>query len=678
MSVTGSTFSCRFMRARLAGFPRRRRAGDRGARGGQRHRAVGIEIGRRQARGLLELRLGAGQDVRRRLGHGTRRGRDRDLLVHLELEALVAARAGGLGLRRPSPVRRPRARAAAATFGEQRIRGVELAAQRNGLLPHVALAVGHGIELGGDGLEGGRLVVLRVDLEKLEVDLLALRVLLERVLEDFLGLRIAAVREIDLGFGDRVDLVGVDVAETLAAEVARERVVAGVDDAAAGRAEHRVGLDVGARDDAVLELRRLAAACGEQRDETGDEPERDAHEQPRSACWSMMSSKKPGGSFAGGLGRRLRGGVVALGGSVAALGGSATFGGSGRLRRLGVAFGGSATLGGSVAAFGGSTTFGGSVTALGGSTTLGGSARPWAAPRPWAAAWCTGGAVVIGAAVGGGALPLSDCVCSCAMRLVAQLHRALHVLQHLLELGDAAVRLAQARRPAPRSFPQRPRPCQCPPPSTRAADRRSAARPACVPERSCRCGRPPRASRLSSAVGAAAGDAVAIRAPIACLNLHDLGRLARRARRRLDRVRDRDDRARAQAVHVVAFERARIALEHRDQHLVERDRLGLVLRGDLRQRVAALDFIGVAFAARRGRSARQRGCRGRGCRARRRDGRRGLRLSARGGCRTRAHRGDRLDGRGLRARRIEQERVVANDAARRPSSLRPADRDTAR
>jgi hypothetical protein len=87
----------------------------------------------------------------------------------------------------------------APPFGEHRIGRVELAAQRDGLLPHLALAVVDCIQLRCDGLERGRLVVLRVDLEQLEVDLLALRVFLERVLEDFLGLRIAAVREIDLG-----------------------------------------------------------------------------------------------------------------------------------------------------------------------------------------------------------------------------------------------------------------------------------------------------------------------------------------------------------------------------------------------------------------------------------------------------------------------------------------------
>ena len=176
-------------------------------------------------------------------------------------------------------LRRDRGRRAA--FGEHRVVRIELASERDGLLPRLALALAHRVELGGDGLERRRLVVLRVDLEQLEVDLLALRILLERVLEDFLGLGVAPVGKVDLGFGDRVDFVGVDVAEALAAEVALQRVLAGVDDAAAGRAEHRVGLDVGARDDAVLELRRLATPGGHQCGNAAQYRERAGADRPR-------------------------------------------------------------------------------------------------------------------------------------------------------------------------------------------------------------------------------------------------------------------------------------------------------------------------------------------------------------------------------------------------------------
>src|SRR5207249_475042 len=120
------------------------------------------------------------------------------------------------------------------------------------------------IKLACHGLERGRLIVLRVNLEQLEVDLLSLRILLERLLQDFLSLRIATISKIDLGFGDRVHLIGIDVAQALAAEIARERIVTGVHDSTARRAEHRVGLDVGARNDAVFELRGLAAARGDE------------------------------------------------------------------------------------------------------------------------------------------------------------------------------------------------------------------------------------------------------------------------------------------------------------------------------------------------------------------------------------------------------------------------------
>ena len=184
-------------------------------------------------------------------------------MLHLRLddERLLVARRRGSGGRCGSRG------GGSAAIAEHRVVGIELAAEADRLLPRFALTVRHRVQLGGDRLERRRLVVLRVDLEQLEIDFLALRILLERVLQDFLGLRIAAVGEVDLGFRDRIDFVGVDVAESFAAEFARERVVAGVDDAAAGRAEHGVGLDVGARDDAVLELGRLAPA---HRDDAGD------------------------------------------------------------------------------------------------------------------------------------------------------------------------------------------------------------------------------------------------------------------------------------------------------------------------------------------------------------------------------------------------------------------------
>jgi hypothetical protein len=181
----------------------------------------------------------------------------------------------------------------ARAFAEHRVVGVELAAERHGLLPGFTLALRHRVELGRDRLERRRLVVLRVDLEQLDVDLLALRILLERVLEDLLGLRVAAVGEIHLGFGDRIDLVRIDAAEALAAEVGGERVLARVDDAAARRAEHRVGLDVGAADDAVLELDRTAPARGDQRRDAGQRGKRAAANDPAGVLPTRSSKQDP-------------------------------------------------------------------------------------------------------------------------------------------------------------------------------------------------------------------------------------------------------------------------------------------------------------------------------------------------------------------------------------------------
>ena len=309
-----------FRLALACGNPR----GHRGARHRKHHRAIGIEVGGGEACGLLELGFRAGQDVGRRLGTGTRGRRDGDFLFHLELEAGIARRLDRNALDRRGG--NDRTRRLHRAIGKHRIGRIELAAQRHGLLPDLALAVAHGIELGCHGLEGRRLVVLRVDLEELEIDLLPLRILLERVLEDFLGLGIAAVGQVDLGFRDGIDLVGIDVAEALAAEVARERVVTGIDHATAGRAEHGVGLDVGARDDAVLELGRLAAAGGKERDEAGDEGQHTCADGPagRARHQVLEEARRL-------LGRRLRRGLG--GGGLGRLHDLGRFGDLGRLGR---------------------------------------------------------------------------------------------------------------------------------------------------------------------------------------------------------------------------------------------------------------------------------------------------------------------------------------------------------
>ena len=65
-----------------------------------------------------------------------------------------------------------------------------------------------------------------VNLQQFELEFLTVRILDHRFLENLLGRFIAPVSEIHLGFGHRVDLVGMDVAHAALAEVAEERRVA--------------------------------------------------------------------------------------------------------------------------------------------------------------------------------------------------------------------------------------------------------------------------------------------------------------------------------------------------------------------------------------------------------------------------------------------------------------------
>ena len=122
--------------------------------------------------------------------------------------------------------------------------------------------------------------MLCVNLQQLEIDFLALRILLQRVFEDLFRLGVATIGEIDLRLGNRIDLVGVDVAQTFAAEIAGERVVTGVDDATSGGTEDGIRLDVGAGDDAILELSRFATAGRDNPGDTGEHNQRATPDRP--------------------------------------------------------------------------------------------------------------------------------------------------------------------------------------------------------------------------------------------------------------------------------------------------------------------------------------------------------------------------------------------------------------
>ena len=109
---------------------------------------------------------------------------------------------------------------------EQRIFGVDLHADFLRLGPVLALSAGQGVQLGGQQFESLGVAPLCIDLEQLGADRHAVRVAAHGFLQDLLGLQVAAVGEIDVGFGDRIDIAdGIELAQRVAH---RRRGAAGI------------------------------------------------------------------------------------------------------------------------------------------------------------------------------------------------------------------------------------------------------------------------------------------------------------------------------------------------------------------------------------------------------------------------------------------------------------------
>jgi len=123
----------------------------------------------------------------------------------------------------------------------QRILGIESSPQGCHLLPFRPCSTGLCIQLAGQRIELLHALAVGVDLQQLGVDGDPLRILAQGLDQYLLGLRIPAISHIHVGFGDRIDFVGVDRTRTGHAEVTRfQRHVSRVDALAAGHPEHRI------------------------------------------------------------------------------------------------------------------------------------------------------------------------------------------------------------------------------------------------------------------------------------------------------------------------------------------------------------------------------------------------------------------------------------------------------
>src|SRR6266851_9809852 len=103
----------------------------------------------------------------------------------------------------------------------ERVRRIDRQSQAGSLFPLGASSAGRGAKLVFGGLERPGILANGVDLEQLHADGLATGILGQGVLENLLGLGIAAVGHVDVGFRDRIDLLGIELADL--AEIALER-----------------------------------------------------------------------------------------------------------------------------------------------------------------------------------------------------------------------------------------------------------------------------------------------------------------------------------------------------------------------------------------------------------------------------------------------------------------------
>ena len=110
----------------------------------------------------------------------------------------------------------------------ERIRGVDAAPHLGRTLPDgCSLPTQAGIQLAGHGLEGYDILAGGIDFQELQGDFVATGILAQCLPQDLFGLGIPTIGHVDLGFGDGVNLMGVDRAQPQAAEVGQQHAAFG-------------------------------------------------------------------------------------------------------------------------------------------------------------------------------------------------------------------------------------------------------------------------------------------------------------------------------------------------------------------------------------------------------------------------------------------------------------------
>ena len=525
------------------------------------------------------------------------------------------------------------------------------------------------VGLGSDGLQRAGIAALGIDGGQVLMDGDAARLRTQGFLEDFLGLHVAAIGQVNVGFGDRVDVAsGVQLAGRVShggsATTDRASVLC-VHSLAAAGAEEGIGLQA-AFDESAVQRRRVLLGFARAVNAEADQAKRSKHaggnqrvlgqsvqegrlfDGSRCGCWPLAcrcsrGRRRASCCFLGGR-SGFRSCIGCSAGSGQCVGSCRHCGTGGRQSRAGCVRGGDSSSRGRHCS--------------------GGSCR-----CHWRSAGCRGGD---GHGNARGGRP--RCLASCGTRSRLQLRQVFDVL---VQFGDTLRLLFGLTRF--RNFGFRAAWC-CPFGKGEAilGGRRCAA----VLNLSLHATRSAAANSYRGGGLDARGQATSEAAEVFRLRDDSAAGIAAGHCGGLLGRRHVQHCAGAHAIHVATDESVGVGAQHGDQHLVERDALRACGTGDAVSRIAALHRHLPAATGR----LRRGGCGGRvgptrrtcgplgtldrcGFRARRRGLLRhgGWRGDDRGRCRRRRRGGARFGhadrGRCGAARRIDQHGVVANHTA---------------
>ncbi len=112
--------------------------------------------------------------------------------------------------------------------GIHRVLRIDGGAEVRRLLPVFALALGQAVELARHAFKCASVLALRINFKQLDAHRITFRLGPQRLFQNLFRLRVTSVRDIDIGFGDRIDFICIELA-CRRSKVRIENAVIGID-----------------------------------------------------------------------------------------------------------------------------------------------------------------------------------------------------------------------------------------------------------------------------------------------------------------------------------------------------------------------------------------------------------------------------------------------------------------